>query len=123
MYIYKISDNTNNNCYIGQTKDIKKRLRQHTDKCSKKTSCQKIIDNGDWNFKIIEECEDKIANEREQYWIDNTDNVINMRPVIRKISKKDYNRQDSFKRNRWIRSWGDPRYHNCIAKIDASLFI
>ena len=122
MYIYKITDNTNNNCYIGQCKDIKKRLKQHTDNYSKKTSCHKIIDNGDWNFKIIEECEDKIANEREQYWMDNSENTVNKRNEIRKISKKDYNRQDSFRRNRWIRSFGDPRYYNCIAKIDISIF-
>lgn len=122
MYIYKIIDNTNGNCYIGQTFRMEIRLRQHTDRKSKKVSCKMIIDNGDWSYKILEECDDDIAYEREQYWMDNSENVINIRNAVRKISKKDYNRAHSLKRGRWIRSWGSDKSPCCLWHIDPNLF-
>lgn len=122
MYIYKITDNTNQNCYIGQTQNMVIRMKHHTDEFSKKTSCKKIIENGDWSYKILEVCDKEIATEREQYWMDNSENVINERDAIRKISKKEYNKIHSRKRSRWIRSWGHEQSVGCLWYIDPKLF-
>ena len=75
--IYKIVDNTNGNIYVGSTVDMSKRKWTH--KNIKDCSSKQIIDNDDYEFIVIEECEDSVRSEREQYYIDTLDNVINER--------------------------------------------
>ena len=120
MFIYKLTDNTNGNIYIGQCVNLNKRINQHKNNPTY-VSAKKIINNGDYNFKIIEECIDEVAKIREQYWIDNT-NCINERNPVRKISKKEYNREWSKRVMRWRRSFGDERYNNCLCNIDPKIF-
>jgi len=76
-YIYKIVDNTNNNIYVGSCNDMSKRISRH--KIKKDCSSKLIIDNGNYEFIIIEECDESIRYEREQYYMDTLDNVINER--------------------------------------------
>lgn len=76
--IYKITNKTNGKCYIGQSVDVDKRLKEHA-KCglgidtpaSNKLykEMQKI---GIWNFswELLEECKSSELNEREKYYID-----------------------------------------------------
>mgnify|MGYP003120976470 CR=1 FL=1 len=120
MFIYRLTDNTNGNIYIGQCVNLNTRIRQHIINPAY-VSAKKIIENGDFNFKIIEECDDKLARVREQYWIDHTD-CINERNPVRKITKKEYNRQWTYKVMKWRRSFGDERYYNCLCNIDPSIF-
>lgn len=76
-YIYKIIDNTNGNIYVGSCNDISKRKSRH--KIQSDCSSKIIIDNNDWDFIIIEECDESIRYEREQYFMNTLDNVINQR--------------------------------------------
>lgn len=72
-YIYKITNKINNKIYIGQTKDYKRRFREHKNQMSGNASGKYLynafnkygIDN--FSFEIIEET--KNPNIRENYWI------------------------------------------------------
>lgn len=68
--IYKITNTLNNMIYIGQSIDLKTRLRKH------KNSCTQFIDKEiqkykeeNFLFEIIEECGIEELNQREKYWI------------------------------------------------------
>jgi len=120
--IYKIVDNTNGNIYVGSTKELNKRKWRHKNKSD--CSCKKIIENNDYYFEVIEECDEDIRFEREQYWIDNLNNVINKNKARRnkeehKILKRDYDKI----RCKWKDSFGeickDPY---SIIRIDVNLF-
>jgi len=150
MYkIYKIVDNTNNNVYIGQTKnDIKIRIQGHIQDLKRNNGCSSeiILINNDWYYEVIEETDDI---KREIYWIQNTENCINKNKYD--FDKKEYDKQwaKSEKRREWERnydktnikrnkykkeyakvynkeykkyknSWGgDPRSNNNLLLIDA----
>lgn len=76
--VYKITNQINNKCYIGQSRDIKERWRHHRINY-KKTGAPQYnsplynsmrhygIDN--FKFEIIEECSLNNLYEREKYWI------------------------------------------------------
>lgn len=76
-FIYKITNQLNQKCYIGKTMlSIQERWIQHLrdavkDNCNNRPLYKAINKYGKDNFIIeqIEECSDKIVNEREQYWI------------------------------------------------------
>tara|TARA_R110000824_G_scaffold5554_3_gene25668 strand:- start:2758 stop:3153 length:396 start_codon:yes stop_codon:yes gene_type:complete len=74
--IYKIVDNTNDNIYIGITRQkyLSDRLGSHVwdYKTQNKKGCvsRDIIKNGDYKIELIEETLDK---SREKYWIENTE--------------------------------------------------
>jgi predicted GIY-YIG superfamily endonuclease len=132
MYkIYKIVDNTNNNVYIGQTKNrLERRISQH--KCIKwECSHSKfIIKNNDWYYELIEETDDI---EREKYWIRNTKNCINPTTYDfdAKENKKKWVLNNKEKKRKYMKeyckncrlyknSWGgDPRTNNNLLLIDA----
>lgn len=94
--VYKIINKKNGKFYIGSSKNIYKRWDQH--KNDLRNNCH---DNGHlqnaWNkygennfeFEIIEECDDKIQFEREQYYLNTLkpfdDNGYN---IVRQISSK-----------------------------------
>lgn len=77
-YIYKVTNKLNGKVYIGKTlSSIEERWKQHC-RDSRKESKEKrplyaaIRKYGEENFSIeqVEECPDKIVNERETYWIE-----------------------------------------------------
>lgn len=76
--IYKITNLINGHCYIGQSRNIKKRWEEH------RTRAFNIEDDGynyplyksfrkyglqNFSFEIIEQCSEKQLNEKENYWI------------------------------------------------------
>lgn len=69
--IYKITNLINNKSYIGQSIDIQKRWKKHqsaTDDFAIHQALRKYgVDN--FEFSILEECEQSQLNEREIYWI------------------------------------------------------
>jgi hypothetical protein len=94
VFIYKIVDNTNGNIYVGSTKDLSKRKSKHIHvrDCSSKI----IIDNEDYEFIVIEECDESLRYIREQHFKENLNNVINQREAYIKdydSYKKKYNKQ------------------------------
>ena len=121
--IYKIVDNTNGNIYVGSTSNLKKRMNRHKNNCD--CSCDIIIKNNDWDYFVIEKCEEDIRYEREQYWIDNLDNVINKYKVRRdkeqhRILKKEYDKI----RDKWRNSFGEKcKDPYSLIRVDTNLFL
>ena len=76
MYkIYRLLDNTNDNVYIGQTRQkyLSQRLSSHIydyKHNTRKCTSRHIIKNGDYRIELIEETDDKM---RERYWVLNTE--------------------------------------------------
>jgi hypothetical protein len=139
--IYGIKCNITDMLYIGSTKNtLKHRLKQHKhdSKTRRNYMSRKIIDNNDYNIYVIEECPENIRKEREQYWIDNTNN-INHNNVIsnKKEMEKKYNEYyrnnvlDKEKKKEYMKkykefkkSWGgDSRFYNNLLLIDVNLFL
>lgn len=76
--IYKVTNQNNGKIYIGQSKDIQRRWREHhTEPFNKNCDAYNVIfyrairkhgiDN--FYFEVIEECDEEQLNEREKYWI------------------------------------------------------
>ena len=129
--IYRIIDNTNDNVYIGKTKQkyLSSRLSQHKYdyNINNNNSClsREIIKNDDYKIELIEETDDE---SRERYWIENTLCINKQKPGRThkewlndnkekiKNSKRDY--------YEFRCSWGgDKRYQNNLLKIDPNLFL
>ena len=75
--IYKITNNLNNLCYIGQSIHIEKRLKEHKMKYNWERDSNKVLYKAfqkygleNFTFEIIEECDEKELNKREIYWIE-----------------------------------------------------
>ena len=71
MYIYKITNKSTHQCYIGQTKNFIKRWEGHC--CRNETPIQKAIKKegiANFTFEVLEECLEEKADERECYWIE-----------------------------------------------------
>lgn len=70
--IYKITNNINGKCYIGQSIDIQRRWEEHLYKNSHclllKYALHKYGVNN-FTFEVIEECQPEDLNNREIYWI------------------------------------------------------
>jgi len=96
MYIYKLTDK-NGLTYIGKTNDIEKRFSVH--KCRKNDTSAGRLDFDSIKKEILEECPENLVQEREKYWINNTECVNVMRYNYNDL---EYKRR----RNEWIRSWG-----------------
>ena len=74
-YIYKITNQLNNKCYIGQTTDYKRRFQEHKNLgygveenkllyyAIKKYGIENFV------FEEVEEVENNLLDEREKYWI------------------------------------------------------
>lgn len=77
-YIYKITNLINGKIYIGKTLlTVEKRWKEHCEDYKKQRNEKRPLYSamnkyGIENFKVeqIEECSDKIINEREVYWIE-----------------------------------------------------
>lgn len=80
--IYKIINISSKKVYIGQSKNIEKRWREHI-KLLKKGNHHSIKLQRSWNksgenkfeFEIIEECSIENLDSREQHWIDYYDSI------------------------------------------------
>lgn len=75
--IYKITNIINDKCYIGQSKEIKKRWKRHVNELNKSIHTNIHIQRAwdkygqdNFTFEIIEECPEDKLNEREIYWIE-----------------------------------------------------
>ena len=121
--IYGLKCNITNMLYIGSTKNtIKERFKQHK---TGNTSCvsKKIINNNDYIIYVIEECEENMRYEREQYWIDNTDNINIRRAIITKKDKSILSCKRLKKSRDYQLTWGgDKRCNNNLLLIDINLF-
>ena len=85
-YIYKITNQLNNKCYIGQTTDYKRRFQEHknlgygTEENKLLYYAIKKYGIENFSFEVIEDKTSKY-NEREKYWIqyyDSFENGYNM---------------------------------------------
>lgn len=73
--IYRIVNKNNNKCYVGQTKNLGPRHRQHWGELRLGHHSNQYLQD-DWNkdsayfkFEILEKCPLEQLNERERYWI------------------------------------------------------
>lgn len=74
--IYKITNNVNNKCYIGASKDIKKRFEEHKSQYNSVQNYNKTLYRAfrkyglnNFSFEIIEETSLENMFNREKYWI------------------------------------------------------
>ena len=74
--IYKITNKINNHCYIGQSVNIEHRFQEHKKPYNWKRESTKALYQAfqkyvlnNFTFEIIEECNEKQLDEKEQYWI------------------------------------------------------
>lgn len=86
-YVYVILNRENSKSYVGQSKFPIKRKAQHMNAARRgvnslfcrsiRKHCGDDVDvslfNEKFEFRIIEECEDDLINEREQYWVSQFD--------------------------------------------------
>ncbi|URD50079.1 GIY-YIG nuclease family protein [Chroococcidiopsis sp. CCNUC1] len=120
--VYQITNTVNNKSYIGQSRNIQKRWRQHTrglDRASAldsgsyplraaflkyglRTVVSKAGRIGVFEFNIIEECQEKQLLEREQFWIKKLNPEYNCNTWTPAKSQ----RQEKTKSKFWI------QYHN-----------
>ena len=127
MLIYRIFNETHN--YIGSTVNLKQRMAVH--KCpTHQSPCSSkiIIESGNYEVEILEECEDKDRKIREQYYIDKYDCVNVKNPVRKKYwdnieENKIYMKIWKKKNKEYKDSWGgDKRNNNNLLCIDIKCF-
>ena len=76
--IYKITDQTTQRVYIGQSVDISTRIKQHikrglgaeTPLKNKLYPAMDEIGVENFSFEIVEQCSRNMLNEKEKFWID-----------------------------------------------------
>lgn len=69
--IYKITNKINGKSYIGQSINIEQRWKEHKYKDRPSLIHQAIVKYGvdNFNFEILEECEQNLLNKKEKYYI------------------------------------------------------
>ena len=131
-HIYKIVDKDTGETYVGSTSQkIHRRMKTHLQTYSR-CSSRSIIEKNNYDVIIIEDCDENDRNEREQYWIDNTDCVNIKNPIFdRKAYKRKWyeehieekKKYDKIRRN-WKYSWGETKRDFCnLTYTDYSLFL
>lgn len=75
--IYKITNEINGKCYIGQSTNLVQRIRKHIKTLLNGTNRNEHLQNaynkygtGNFTIEIIEECDSEKLDEREIFWID-----------------------------------------------------
>ena len=74
--IYKLTNLTNQMCYVGQSVNIAERFKQHikrglgAETATNNKLYPAMKENGveNFSFEIIEDCEKNQLNEREKFW-------------------------------------------------------
>ena len=126
--IYKITDNTNNNIYIGSTcKTLKERLLGHKRDYKKllrgigsNISSFDIIKNNDYNIELIENCDIKTTQEllkREGFYIQNNKCLNRLTPGR---TKKEYYNLNKDKIDNYQKIYKDTNKE--VLKIKKHLF-
>ena len=141
--IYKIVGEDGTTYYGSTTLSLKQRKGQHPHD-PKTTAYKKIITQMDWDIFLVENypCESKkqllkregyyirenpcvnrcIAGRSKREWYeDNLEYCKKYQEKYRETHRK-HRRDTEFIRNKWIRSFGDPRRNNCLQRCDPSLF-
>lgn len=131
--IYKIYDNTTTKSYVGSTNQkLHRRMVTHNKK-DNNCSSKQIILNNNYSVSILEECTEENRNIREQYWIDNTPNIVNIKRACPDLGykkkyclqNKDHKKKYDQNRREWIKSWGmklDRYSDNNMLRINPSVF-
>ena len=109
--VYKITNTVTGDFYIGSSKDVKKRWREHKHPSVWKNhpNNQMYIDMQKYGvdkfvFEVIEEAEESFLKEKEQYFIEtlnptyNNYNAKGLNIEKRKKSKKEYRKTDNQKK-------------------------
>jgi hypothetical protein len=94
--VYKITNTANGKFYVGSSKDIYKRWKQHKDALNEDRHGNVHLQNawnkysiGSFKFEIIEECEPEIQFEREQFYLNELNPFDgNGYNIVRRISKE-----------------------------------
>ena len=135
MYkIYCIIDNTNDNVYIGKTKQkyITSRIATHKNHFKKRMydcSSNKILKNNDWSYKLLEDdLNEYEAKQKEAFYIQNTENCINEKTLKFGRGGKDKNRIRNYdkQRSKYQNSFGGnykTNTYNNLLRIDVDLFL
>ena len=113
MFIYCIED-INDLKYVGKTKQkLNDRYKAHkSDKYLNKGCSSSKLHLEHSIIYLLEECEEDLAKEREQYWIETID-CVNEYNAVRKLTKEEYNKQyqieyrkkNKEKHNAYKREW------------------
>lgn len=76
--IYKITNNINGLCYIGQSIHIQRRWNEHCKPSSTSCIAKAIKKYGkeNFSFEVLEECETKDLDIKEKYWIEYYNSII-----------------------------------------------
>lgn len=128
MIIYRIYNDDYN--YIGSTVHLKRRMAVHKTPSTKTRKCSSkiIIESGKYDVEILEECEEDMRLEREQYWMDKIKCVNkNKTYSSRKWDKNPENKQRMKLYKKQLKqyhdSWGgDKRSNNNLLEINPQLF-
>jgi len=130
MYkIYQII-NIDGERYIGSTKnELNHRYNLHkgNNKLKKKTgwtTAEKVMGKPH-TIVLIENTTKERVLERERYWIETLNNVVNkFRPYITEEEKVQEHRQRSKDLRKYQETWGGQlrAYNNCLLRIDVKLF-
>ena len=130
MYkIYQII-NIDGERYVGSTKQTLQRrynLHKANHKLKKKTgwtTAEKVMGKPH-TIVLIENTTKERVLERERYWIETLNNVVNkFRPYITEEEKVQEHRQRSKDLRKYQETWGGQlrAYNNCLLRIDVKLF-
>jgi len=125
MSVYKIIDNTNGDVYIGSSTNTKNRFYRHVHfNFGKNVTANKIINNGNYTFVILENnIEKPLLLKREQYYMDLIPNINKCKAYRTLQQQREYNKNDIKERKKYWKTWGgDKRYHNNLLCIDLDIF-
>lgn len=128
--IYKAVNKINGKSYIGQTNNLKRRIKEHIKQKDGTAFHAAIVKYGEKNFdwEVIEECPEEELNDREIYWIayfDTYNNGYNAtrggqwRNGLVKWQKEnpDKARQNGINSLKRIREWWNPDNPEYMAHI------
>ena len=139
--IYLIED-INGLKYVGKTKQkyLCNRISSHKHKTNECMS--RLLDHNNWEYSLLEECDECDSKTREQYWIDNTI-CVNTQKVSRSKKQYEFDNKEYFakihkiyyethkeeikiykaKLFQYQKSWGgSPSTQNNLLSIDINLF-